>query len=67
MMTSKQLAALIGFGFVAIWIAFGFGEAILCLLGAVVFYAAVLYFQGGLDFADLQSRLSRREPMYRRK
>ena len=33
-MNPQQLAGLIGFLFVAAWIAFGFGDAILCLLGA---------------------------------
>ena len=39
-MNPSQLAGLLGFLFVAAWIAFGFGDAILCLLGAAGFYAA---------------------------
>ena len=37
MMTSSQFAAAHGFAFVAVWIAMGFGSAVLCLLGAAVF------------------------------
>ncbi len=36
--TIKQLSGLLGFLFVAAWIGFNFGDAILCLVGAVVFY-----------------------------
>ena len=36
-MTPGQFAALLGFLFTAAWIGFGFGEAILCLVGAGVF------------------------------
>ena len=53
----KQFAALLGFAFVAAWIAFGFGNAILCLLGAAVFYAIAAVAQGELDLGDLQNRL----------
>ena len=35
-MTPRQFAALLGFLFTAAWIGFGFGEAILCLVGAGV-------------------------------
>ena len=55
-MNPQQLAGLLGFLFVAAWIAFGFGDAILCLLGAVVFYAATAFFRGELDLTDLQQR-----------
>jgi len=53
----KQFAALLGFAFVAAWIAFGFGNAILCLLGAAVFCAIAAVAQGELDLGDIQNRL----------
>jgi hypothetical protein len=53
----KQFAALLGFAFVTAWIAFGFGNAILCLLGAAVFYAIAAVAQGELDLGDIQNRL----------
>ncbi len=59
-MNPQQLAGLIGFLFVAAWIAFGFGDAILCLLGAGVFFAATAFFRGELDLADLQQRTTGR-------
>jgi hypothetical protein len=55
-MNPKQLAGLIGFLFIAAWIAFGFGDAILCLLGAGVFYVATALYLGELDLAELQQR-----------
>jgi hypothetical protein len=55
-MSPKQLAGLLGFLFVAAWIAFGFGDAILCLLGAGVFYIATALYFGELDLAELQQR-----------
>jgi len=55
-MNAKQLAALVGFLFIAAWIAFGFGDAILCLVGAAVFYAATALYLGELDLAELQQR-----------
>jgi hypothetical protein len=55
-MTPKQLAGLIGFLFVAAWIAFGFGDAILCLVGAAIFYIATGLYSGELDLAELQQR-----------
>jgi hypothetical protein len=60
MMTSTQFAAILGFAFVVIWIAFGFGSAVLCLIGAAVFYAVALFLRGDLDLADVQSRLGGR-------
>jgi hypothetical protein len=59
-MNPSQLAGLLGFLFVAAWIAFGFGDAILCLLGAAAFYAGAAFFRGELDLADLQQRASTR-------
>lgn len=65
-MTSTQFAAVLGFGFVAAWVAFGFGYAVLCLIGAGLFYAAALVVRGDLDLGDMQSRLSQRRPAPRR-
>jgi hypothetical protein len=58
MITLKHFAALMGFAFVAAWIGFGFGEAILCLLGAVLFYYAAAVLEGDLDLGELQARVS---------
>jgi hypothetical protein len=58
MITRKYLAAVLGFAFVAAWIGFGFGKAILCLLGAAIFYAIASFLEGDLDLADLQGRFS---------
>jgi hypothetical protein len=55
-MNAKQLAGLLGFLFVAAWIGFGFGDAILCLVGAAVFYFATGFYYGELDLAELQQR-----------
>jgi hypothetical protein len=52
----KQFLGLLGFLFVAAWIAFNFGYAILCLVGAGVFYAAGAVLQGELDLGEVQSR-----------
>ncbi len=65
-MTIKQYAAALGFAFVAAWIAFGFGDAILCLIGAAVFSAAAAYWQGELDLNDLQDRINDRASRQRR-
>lgn len=56
-MTMRQFAAILGFAFVAAWIAFGFGYAVLCLVGAAAFFAAALVLEGGLDLGELQGRL----------
>ncbi len=55
-MTSKQFAALLGFAFVAAWIGFGFGDAILCVVGALVLYLAAGVRDGEIDLAELQDR-----------
>lgn len=57
MTTRKYLAAILGFAFVAAWIAFGFGDGVLCLIGAAVFYAVASFLEGDLDLAELQGRL----------
>jgi hypothetical protein len=56
-MNLKHFLALLGFLFVAAWIAFNFGYAILCLVGAGVFYALGALLQGELDLGELQSRI----------
>jgi len=56
-MNSKHFAALLGFAFVAAWVAFGFGNALLCLLGAALFYAAAALAQGEIDLVRLQDRI----------
>jgi hypothetical protein len=58
-MNIKQFLGLLGFLFVAAWIAFNFGYAILCLVGAGVFYAAGAVLQGELDLGEVQSRFQR--------
>jgi hypothetical protein len=58
-MNLKQFLGLLGFLFVAAWIAFNFGYAILCLVGAGVFYAIGAVLQGELDLGDVQSRIQR--------
>ena len=58
-MTSQQFAALFGFLFVAAWAALGFGDAILCLIGAAVFWAAGAFYRGELDLASIQERAQR--------
>lgn len=59
-MNLKHLLALLGFLFVAAWIAFdNFGYAILCLVGAAVFYVAGAVLQGELDLGEMQSRVQR--------
>lgn len=61
-MTDKRLvAAAGGFAFVAAWIGFGFGDALLCLLGAAVAWVAVAIVDGELDLGDLQRRLNRED------
>jgi len=63
-MTPGQFAALLGFLFTAAWIGFGFGDAILCLVGAGVFtgllYAGEGFLRGDIDLGELQSRMTGR-------
>ena len=56
MITRKYLAAILGFAFAAAWIGFGFGDAVLCLLGAAIFYAVASFLVGDFDLAELQGR-----------
>ncbi len=55
-MKPTQFAALLGFLFIAAWSALDFGDAILCLIGAAVFWAAYAFYVGELDVSDLQQR-----------
>ena len=59
MITLKHYLALLGFLFVAAWIAFDFGRAVLCLVGAVVFYLIGEIVQGELDLGEMQARIRR--------
>ncbi len=54
---NRRFGAAAGFAFVAAWIGFGLGYALLCLIGAAVFYAAVTVFEGDIDLGELQDRL----------
>ena len=53
-MNPKHSAALLGFLFVAAWSALGFGDAILCLIGAAAFYLVAAFYRGELDLSALQ-------------
>jgi hypothetical protein len=55
-MKPQHFAALLGFLFVAAWASLGFGDALLCLIGAAVFYVATAFYRGELDLAALQQR-----------
>lgn len=59
-MDRKQFGALLGFLFVAAWIVLNFGYAILCLIGAAVFYFVASILEGDVDLVELQTRLSPR-------
>lgn len=59
MIDLKHFLALLGFLFVAAWIAFNFGYALLCLLGAALFYAVGAVAQGELDLGEVQTRMQR--------
>ena len=56
-MTIKQYLGLLGFAFAVVWIATGFGHAILCLIAAGLFYGVGGVMQGEIDLGDLQERL----------
>lgn len=58
-MTTRQFFALVGFLFVAVWVAAGFGAALLCLVGAALFAAVAAIVEGELDLGELQDRLPR--------
>ncbi|HEX8156565.1 MAG TPA: hypothetical protein VF526_04170 [Solirubrobacteraceae bacterium] len=57
-MNTRYFAALLGFAFVASWIALNFGYAVLCLIGAGAFYAVGAVLEGNIDLGELQSRLT---------
>lgn len=59
MIDLKHFLSLLGFLFVAAWIAFNFGYALLCLLGAALFYAVGAVAQGELDLGEVQTRMQR--------
>jgi len=59
MITIKHYLGLLGFLFVAAWIAFNFGYAILCLVGAGLFYAVGQVLEGELDLGEMQARVRR--------
>jgi hypothetical protein len=60
-MTTRHVAALVGFAFVAAWIALSFGYALLCLLGAAIFYALAAVAEGDVDLGELQARVTQQE------
>lgn len=69
MITDRHFAAALGFAFVAVWITLNFGWAILCLVGALVFYLAALLLErgaGGISLESLAGRFTREEPASRR-
>ena len=57
MMRPGQFAAVLGFAFVAVWIRVDFGAAVLCLVGALVFYLGAALMLGQLDLVELQTRM----------
>jgi len=59
-MNPRHFAALLGFAFVAAWIALNFGYAVLCLIGAGAFYAIAAVLEGDVDLGELQSRVTQR-------
>jgi hypothetical protein len=61
MTTGKPIAAILGFAFIAMWIATNLGDAVLCLLGAAIFYLATGVFAGEIDLGELQGRLTTRQ------
>ncbi len=56
-MNQKQFLALLGFAFVVAWLSFNFGYALLCLIGAGLFYAVGAFLQGELDVSEVQDRV----------
>ena len=58
-MNLKQYLGLLGFLFVGAWIAFNFGDAILCLVGFGIFYALGAVVEGQIDLGEMQSRMQR--------
>lgn len=59
MINLKYYLGLLGFLFVAAWITLDFGDAVLCLLGAIVFYAIGSVLEGEIDLGEMQARMQR--------
>ena len=59
MINLKYYLGLLGFLFVAAWITLNFGDAILCLVGAIVFYAVGSVLEGEIDLGEMQARMQR--------
>ena len=55
----KYYLGLLGFLFVAAWIALSFGDAVLCLIGAIGFYAIGAVLEGDVDLGEMQTRMQR--------
>ena len=58
MKDQRSFAAGVGFAFVAAWIAFGLGDAVLCLVGAAVFWTVAGVLGGSVDLGELQGRIT---------
>jgi len=53
--SSKQFAAVLGFAFVTVWITLAFGWAVLCLIGALIFYLAAVLIERATQSTDFVS------------
>lgn len=51
MISRQQFAIVLGFAFGVVWVLVGFGDALLCLLAAAVFWAVDAYRHGELDLS----------------
>ena len=65
MINLKYYLGLLGFLFVAAWIVLNFGDAILCLVGAVVFYLVGSVLEGEVDLGEMQARMQRSRSAHR--
>ncbi|MGI8631987.1 MAG: hypothetical protein ACR2NA_05485 [Solirubrobacterales bacterium] len=61
-MSAMQFSAVCGFAFTFVWIVVGFGDAVLCLVGAAVFAVAVGLARGQVDLTEIQERLGPGRP-----
>jgi hypothetical protein len=59
-MSTRHLAALLGFAFVAAWVALNLGYALLCLIGAAAFSALAAVLEGDIDLGELRDRVTQR-------
>jgi hypothetical protein len=66
MSNDERFAALLGFAFVAAWAGLGFGVAILCLVGAGVFYAVARFMAGELELEGMRDRVEGARSGFRR-